>query len=75
MVHFDEGDILLKEWTFRKTTDELLYQLKHDEAMGRMWAVDELQKRLHDPAVHSALVETGRRKKINLTPLSCWSPN
>jgi len=60
MVHFDEGDILLKEWTFRKTTEELLYQLSHDKAMGRMWAVGELQKRLPDPAVYSALVETSR---------------
>jgi len=60
MVHFDAGDILLKEWTFRKTTEELLYQLSHDKAMGRMWAVSELQKRLNDPAVHSALVETSR---------------
>jgi len=60
MVHFDEGDILLKEWTFSKSTEELLYQLSHDKAMGRMWAVGELQKRLHDPAVHAALVETSR---------------
>ena len=57
MVHFDEGDVLLKEWTFKKTTEELLYQLSYDKAMGRMWAVGELQKRLNDPAAHSALVE------------------
>jgi len=60
MVHFDEGDILLKEWTFRKSTEELLYQLGHDKAMGRMWAVGELQKRLPDPAVESALIDTSR---------------
>jgi aminopeptidase N len=58
MVHFDEEDILLKEWTFDKSTEELLYQLRHDQAIGRMWAVGELQERLHDPAVQSALVET-----------------
>ena len=58
MVHFDEGDILLKEWTFNKSTEELLYQLSHDKAMGRMWAVGELQERTDDPAVQSALVET-----------------
>ena len=60
MVHFDEGDILLKEWTFRKSTEELLYQLRHDKAMGRMWAVGELQERLHEPAVQPALVDTSR---------------
>ena len=58
MVHFDEGDILLKEWTFNKSTEELLYQLSHDKAIGRMWAVGELQARMDDPAVRSALVES-----------------
>lgn len=57
MVRFDEGDILLKEWTFDKSTEELLYQLNHDQAVGRMWAIGELQERLHDPAVRSALLE------------------
>jgi len=56
MIHFDEGDILLKEWTFNKSTEELLYQLNHDKAIGRMWAVGELQDRMDDPAVQSALV-------------------
>jgi len=57
MIHFDEGDILLKEWEFDKSTEELLYQLRHDKAMGRMWAVGELQERLGDPAVQTALVQ------------------
>ena len=58
LVHFDAGDILLKEWTFNKSTEELLYQLGHDQAMGRLWAVGELQERIDNPAVQSALVET-----------------
>jgi aminopeptidase N len=58
MVHFDEGDNLLKEWTFDKSTRELLYQLSHDKAMGRLWAVGELQERMEDPAVQSALVDS-----------------
>jgi len=58
MVHFDAGDILLKEWTFNKSTEELLYQLGHDQAMGRLWAVGELQERIGDPTVQSALVKT-----------------
>ena len=44
MVHFDEGDKLLKEWTFDKSTDELLYQLTNDTMMGRFWAAGELGK-------------------------------
>jgi aminopeptidase N len=60
MVRFDEGDILLKEWTFRKSTTELLYQLTHDKAVGRMWAVGELQGRMDDPAVRSALVQVSQ---------------
>lgn len=58
LVHFDAGDILLKEWTFNKSTEALLYQLSHDKAMGRLWAVGELQERMDDPAVLSALVES-----------------
>ncbi len=58
MVHFDKGDTLLKEWTFSKSTEELLYQLSHDQAMGRLWAVGELQARMEDPVVRSALVES-----------------
>jgi len=60
MVRFDEGDVLLKEWTFSKSTAELLYQLSHDKAIGRMWAVGELQERMDDPAVQAALVEVGQ---------------
>lgn len=64
MVHFDEGDILLKEWTFDKSTEELLYQLSHDKAMGRVWAVGELQERLPNPTVRSALVEASRNDPL-----------
>ena len=58
LVRFDAGDILLKEWTFDKSIEELLYQLSHDNAMGRLWAVGELQERMNDPAVLSALVKS-----------------
>ncbi len=36
MVRFDEGNFLLKEWTFDKSLDELLYQLKKDDVIGVM---------------------------------------
>ena len=36
MVRFDEGDILLKEWSLDKPVSELLYQLEHDNVIGRL---------------------------------------
>lgn len=55
MVRFDEGNHLLKEMTFEKATAELLFQLQHDDTMGRMWASDQLASRLQEPAVGAAL--------------------
>jgi len=55
MVRFDEGDVLLKEWLLDKPVSELLYQLEHDNVVGRLWATSELQDHLDDPAVRSAL--------------------
>ncbi|MFZ1081597.1 MAG: M1 family aminopeptidase [Candidatus Kryptoniota bacterium] len=43
MVNFDEDDYLLKELNFKKSVDELSYQLKNDpDVVGRVWAADEL---------------------------------
>ena len=36
LVRFDEDNVLLKEITFPKECDELLYQLAHDDVIGRM---------------------------------------
>ena len=55
LVRFDEGDILLKEWTFEKSFEELLYQLKHDNVIGRLWAVSELAKHKNMNDVQTAL--------------------
>ncbi|HEK86169.1 MAG: M1 family aminopeptidase [Candidatus Saccharicenans sp.] len=44
LVRFDRGNYLLKEWTFPKSVEELLYQARHDDVIGRMWAVQELGK-------------------------------
>ncbi|WP_209332858.1 M1 family metallopeptidase [Lunatimonas salinarum] len=49
MVRFDDGNHLLKEWTFKKSEDELLYQVKKDDVTGRLWAVDQL-KAFHSSA-------------------------
>lgn len=43
MVRFDEGNFLLKEWTFKMPEEELLYQVKNDDVPGRLWAIDELK--------------------------------
>ncbi|MGA2363722.1 MAG: M1 family aminopeptidase [Candidatus Aminicenantales bacterium] len=38
LVRFDEDNVLIKEITFPKERDELLYQLGHDDVIGRMEA-------------------------------------
>ena len=67
MVRFDEGNYLLKEWTFQKTTAELLYQLAHDDVIGRMWAASELRDRTQRTAVIAALRHTAREDDF-------WAP-
>ena len=44
MVRFDEGNQLIKEWTFKKSVDELIYQLNEDDVIGRMWAISQLSQ-------------------------------
>lgn len=60
MVRFDEGNFLLKEWAFAKKTQELRYQLKHDDVIGRMWAASELGKIKQDASITAALLESAR---------------
>ncbi|MFC2167630.1 M1 family aminopeptidase [Acidobacteriota bacterium] len=57
LVRFDEGNFLLKEWTFEKNLDELLYQLNSDDVIGRMWAASELAKFERHPLVIEKLKE------------------
>jgi len=42
LVRFDDGNYLLKEWTFKKSEEELIYQARNDDLTGRLWAVNEL---------------------------------
>ncbi|KPL12336.1 MAG: aminopeptidase [Bacteroides sp. SM23_62] len=42
LVRFDDGNYLLKEWTFKKREEELIYQARKDDLTGRLWAVNEL---------------------------------
>jgi len=46
LVNFDYEGTLLKEMTFEKSTDELLYQMANDkDPIGRRWAMGELEKK------------------------------
>jgi aminopeptidase N len=58
MVRFDEGNHLLKELTFKKPVDELLFQLAHDDVIGRMWAAAQLGEQTSDATVSAALRRT-----------------
>lgn len=60
MVRFDEGNYLLKEWTFEKSSAELLHQLKNDDVIGRAWAAGELSKHLDEAEVITALIQSAR---------------
>jgi aminopeptidase N len=55
LVKFDDGDHLLKEMHFPKSTEELIYQAKHDDILGKLWAISELSSRLKDSHVVEAL--------------------
>ena len=51
LVNFDYEGTLLKELTFNKPTDELIYQLQNDkDVLGRRWAMGELTKKAANPA-------------------------
>jgi len=60
MVRFDDGDYLLKEWSFERPVDELLYQLSHDDVLGRMWAAGQLGRHPDDERVAPALLQSAR---------------
>src|SRR5262249_17446443 len=48
IVDFDYGDTLIKEVEFKKSLEELMYQLAHDpDVMGRLWALDQLASAIH----------------------------
>src|SRR6185436_16595785 len=46
LVNWDFESSLLKEMTFEKSTDDLLYQMANDkDVLGRRWAMSELEKK------------------------------
>ena len=56
LVRFDEGNFLLKEYAFPKEREELVYELKYDDAIGRMWAAGELLRFKDDSKVIDNLI-------------------
>jgi aminopeptidase N len=60
MVRFDEGNYLLKEWTFEKSLGELLYQLENDDAIGRSWAASQLVAHKDEAGVAEALMTSAQ---------------
>jgi len=64
MVRFDEGNYLLKEWTFDKNLDELLYQLKNDDVIGRGWAASELAKFENDSRAIKGLIDSAQNDEF-----------
>src|SRR3989442_9790922 len=51
IVNFDYSGTLIKEIEFKKATEDLVYQLSHDQdVLGRMWALNQLTGRLNSEA-------------------------
>jgi aminopeptidase N len=59
LVRFDEGDHLLMELRFQKSVEELVFQLRTDGAMGRLWAVRQLKGRGAEAALRGAARNDG----------------
>lgn len=49
MVRFDEGNYLLKEWSYKKGLEELLFQAENDDMTGRLWAAGQLSEYSGNP--------------------------
>jgi aminopeptidase N len=60
LVRFDEGNVLIKELSFPKDRDELLYQLRKDDVIGRIAAADEIARFKDDPAITAALTTSAQ---------------
>ncbi|MBN1940147.1 MAG: M1 family metallopeptidase [Candidatus Aminicenantes bacterium] len=58
LVRFDPDNVLLKEISFPKEIDELVYQLGHDDVIGRMDAAAALAAFKDDPRAAAALVSS-----------------
>ena len=64
LVRFDEGNHLLKEWKFDKSLEELLYQLKNDDVIGRIWAASQLARFKDNTCAVNGLIDSVREDKF-----------
>jgi aminopeptidase N len=64
LVRFDEGNYLVKEWTFPKSDEELLFQLANDDVIGRMWAASELGGRERTESIEAALRKSAQKDEF-----------
>jgi aminopeptidase N len=55
LVRFDEGNWLLKEWSYEKSIEDLLFQAQNDDVIGREWAARELVDSATAPVVAGVL--------------------
>jgi len=60
LVRFDADNVLIKEIRFPKAADELLFQLRHDDVIGRMDAAAALSTVRDDRRVPAALAASLR---------------
>lgn len=60
LVRFDEGNVLIKELSFPKGLDELLFQLRNDDVIGRMDAAAGLARFKDDPRALEAVAASAR---------------
>ncbi len=57
LVNFDHEGTLIKQITFEKPTDELIYQMLNDkDILGRRWAMGELEQKTGVPSDKSRIV-------------------
>src|SRR5258705_259007 len=62
LVNLDYRGTLIKELQFEKTTEQLAYQLSHDQdVLGRVWALQQLSTRMKDQAT----VEAEKRQIVS----------
>lgn len=77
LVRFDEGNWLLKEWTYPKSVEELLFQATNDDVIGREWAVRQLAGTVDAP-VAERLADIGTRDSfwaVRLAALEALDPD
>jgi aminopeptidase N len=61
LVRFDEGNFLLKELVFSKSSEELLFQLQKDDVIGRIEAASALARLVKENGMLEALKATAEK--------------